>query len=210
MYQISSDQGIMTLRRAQPNDYTSIAKLHRDRITTGFLSSLGLPFLSRLYEAINNEAGAYVLVAEEKNDIVGFIAGAADVRGLYKKILLKRWFFVIVPLIRYMCDAAVVRKMVETALYGFKRDTSEQSTGTCAAELLSVAVGNELQGRGIGKKMVMELETVFKENDVAKYKVVTFSLDGLSNRFYTSCDFRFAKTFTHHGNLMNEYIKEIP
>ena len=199
----------MDIHRAELKDYSSIAKLHRNSIRKGFLSSLGIPFLSRLYEAINRESGACVLVAENKNTIVGFIAGVADIRGLFKKILLKQWFYFMIPLLHFICNGSIIKKMVETVLYGLKRDKSSQSKDTCTAELLSVVVRKELQGRGIGKKMVMELETFFKCNDIRKYKVVTFSRDSQSNYFYTSFDFRLVKTFTHHGNVMNEYIKKI-
>ena len=199
----------MDVVKAENRDYSAVANLHINEISRGFLSTLGNVFLLRLYETINKEDGACVLVARENKDILGFIAGVIDTKGLFKKIVMKKWMYLLPPLVWYIFRFAVLKKMVETVMYGFKKKDSSESIGTCTAELLAIAVGKDFQGKGIGRMLLSELEVFFTSKDISKYKVVTFSLDNQSNKFYTSCDFKQVKSFLHHGNVMNEYIKVI-
>lgn len=199
----------MILRRAEKQDYISIAQLHREGIKKGFLSSLGIPFLSRLYWAIGNEPGACVIIAEENDQVAGFISGVVDIEGLYKKILLCNWFHFVMPLVGYLVNVAVVKQMVETVLYGLKTKKNKNHTHNCTAELLSVAVNSNYRGQGVGKNLVEALEIFFKKEYVKEYNVVTFSRDDRSNGFYNACNFSFAGTFTHHGNVMNIYNKKL-
>ena len=54
----------MDLRHANidTDDYRLIASLHCNYINKGFLSSLGIPFLSVLYEAIDNDDNSFLLL----------------------------------------------------------------------------------------------------------------------------------------------------
>ena len=54
----------MNIRIAQEKDFTDIANLHINSIKTGFLSELGVSFLTKLYKSINNQKGSIVLVSE--------------------------------------------------------------------------------------------------------------------------------------------------
>jgi ribosomal protein S18 acetylase RimI-like enzyme len=98
--------------------------------------------------------------------------------------------------------------MIETVIYGFKRE-KVSAVELATAELLSISVDESVRGKGVGKRLVHELEMFYKKHGVAKYKVVTFSKDEKANRFYLACNFTFYREFKHHGNTMNEYIKEL-
>lgn len=199
----------MVIRRAEKKDYIQIAQLHKEGIKKGFLSSLGMQFLTRLYWAINNEPGAYILVADENGIVAGFISGVVDIQGFYKRILLRRWFHLMAPLVGYLINVSIIKKVVETVLYGLKTKKNESHASECTAEMLSVAVNNNYRGQGVGKKLVDALENFFKKENVKEYTVVTFSLDNSSNGFYNACNFSFAGTFSHHGNIMNIYNKKL-
>jgi ribosomal protein S18 acetylase RimI-like enzyme len=199
----------MLIRRAEKKDYIQIAQLHKEGIMKGFLSSLGMQFLTRLYWAINNEPGACVLVADEKGTVAGFISGVGDIQGFYKRILLRRWFHLMVPLVGYLVNISIIKKLVETVLYGLKIKKNQNHTSDCAAELLSVAVNSNYRGQGVGKNLVDALEVFLKKEYVKEYRVVTFSLDDCSNRFYSACNFAFTGRFSHHGNIMNTYNKKL-
>lgn len=199
----------MVIRRAENKDYIQIAQLHKEGIKKGFLSSLGMPFLTRLYWAINNEPGAYALVADENGIVAGFISGVIDIQGFYKRILLRRWFHLIVPLVGYLVNFSIIKKVVETVLYGLKTKKNKSHASDCIAELLSIAVNSNYRGQGIGKNLVDALEAILKREHVKEYHVVTFSLDKSSNGFYNACNFSFAGTFSHHGNIMNIYNKKL-
>jgi len=208
----------------------SVARLHAQSITTGFLSTMPAKFLAKLYSAIAKSKGSFVLVAvSESGEVSGFIAGTISVKAMYKEVITSNFL----PLIWYCLPKIVsidtVKKIMETFRYGMrKKDPAEAEnkdkvegrerpvtghlsrvTSSPSAELLSIAVDKTKRGAGIGKDLVAALEQYFKENGVATYKVVTFSEDVNSNAFYTKCGFTLESHFVHHGNVMNEYIKKL-
>lgn len=198
----------MEIRRAIDTDFEVIANLHKDSITAGFLSTLGNDFLSLLYREINNSDKSFVLIAEVEGQVVSFVAGTLNVQGLYKNVLLKNWLKFSVIIFKTIFSIVNIKRIYETIYYGIKNE--EDNDRPCiGAELLAIAVDASMRGKGIGKQLITELEKIYRQNDVKIYKVVTWSKDQMANAFYTSCGFRFNRDFLHHGNLMNEYVKEI-
>lgn len=198
----------ITIRNADFRDFPSIAQLHITSIKTGFLSTLGVLFLTKLYSAINNEKGSMILVAEAEKSVIGFIAGTINTKSLYKKILFKNWLQFVIPLLKFLFNLRIYPKIVETIIYGFKKH-GQTSHEICEAELLSIAIADSRRGNGIGKRLVEALEKYFKENGINQYKVVTFSEDEQANRFYISCNFSNSCQFVHHDNKMNQYKKNL-
>tara|TARA_B100000963_G_C22535218_1_gene629450 strand:+ start:225 stop:389 length:165 start_codon:yes stop_codon:yes gene_type:complete len=52
----------LKLHKPNSNDYKVITKLHVDHINQGFLATLGVPFLTLLYEAIDKDSESIFLV----------------------------------------------------------------------------------------------------------------------------------------------------
>ena len=199
----------MEIRVACRDDFEIIAGVHAASIRTGFLSALGVPFLSELYRAIGGQPGACVLVVQEEGRVCGFVAGTTDTGRLYRRVLIRRWYRLIVPLLRFVIFPGALLKMAETVFYGFRKGTSAKCDTSCTAELLSIAVSDSVRGKGLGKELVAELERFFGSQSIRSYKAVTFAEDQKSNAFYRSCSFTLYRQFVHHGNCMNEYVKQI-
>lgn len=199
----------MNIRPALKSDFKYIAQLHADSIKDGFLSKLGISFLKELYWTINKQHGSCVLVYQTDNKIYGFIAGTSDIGKLYKGVLLVNWYRFIIPLIRLVINPKSLIMIMETVFYGFRKEKSENNAAQLSSELLSISVHNSHRGKGIGKKLVSELEQFLKDHNVSIYKVVTSAEDLKSNGFYRSCNFTLNRKFIHHGNKMNEYVKKI-
>lgn len=193
----------------------SVARLHQEGITTGFLSHLGTPFLSSLYEAIATSARSRVFVATIDSNPVGFIACSRNTGLMYREILMKKGLLFIALLLPRVFRPSVFASIIETMLYplihGKKPDNRKAlSTATSAdAELLSIAVDKSVRGQGVGKLLVSEMERYFTEEGLKEYRVVTFHADTGANAFYRSCGFLCVGTFFHHGNEMCEYTKSI-
>jgi L-amino acid N-acyltransferase YncA len=209
---------IMNIKKASQKHFKAVARIHAASITTGFLSTLPLPFLTTLYTAIARCKDSTVVVAlDEKEFVCGFVAGTVSVGSMYKKVLLRSALPLIWYILPHLFSTKTIRKLLETVRYGFtKKDTKEETNDTIksdpsptSSELLSIAVDSSQRGKGTGKKLINELEMFFRLNGVSSYKVVTFSKDSTSNTFYVKCGFTLKKQFLHHGNLMNEYVKEI-
>lgn len=134
----------VTVRLGRPADAPAAAQLHVDRITDGFLSFLGPGFLTRLYRRITRSPGSFLLVAEVGGTVVGFIAGSADVGGLYRTFLVRDG----VPA-ALAAAARIVRgrrRVLETLHHG-RGGGAGTGRGT---ELLAVAVDPGWSGRGVG------------------------------------------------------------
>ena len=69
------------------SDYRTVASLHCDHINQGFLATLGVPFLTLLYEAIDKDSESVLLVERMDLNIVGFVTGTHGLGRIYKQLL---------------------------------------------------------------------------------------------------------------------------
>lgn len=69
----------MNIGKSKAGDCTLIATLHQKYINTGFLSSVGLPFLKLLYKSMISSQYAFCFIAREDDKIIGFISGVINV-----------------------------------------------------------------------------------------------------------------------------------
>jgi ribosomal protein S18 acetylase RimI-like enzyme len=200
------------VRAFSDKDAKAVARLHQDGITTGFLTQLGNSFLSKLYIAIahDKQSIVYVMVDESSEEVRGFIAATCNTPTMYKRILLKHAVVFSALLIPVILKPGFIRKAIETLFYTKRPKQGEKvSEIITSAELLAIAVTPEIRGKGVGRTLVSRLEEYFLARELKKYKVVTASKDNRSNAFYQNIGFYLMRQFTHHGNCMNEYAKEI-
>jgi len=137
----------VTVRPAGTADAPVAARLHATRITEGFLSFLGPAFLTRLYRRITRSPGSFLLVADAGGTVVGFIAGSADVGGLYRTFLARDGVAAALG-----CAPRLVRgwrRVLETLRHGSGGAGAGRGT-----ELLAVAVDPGSSGRGVGTALV--------------------------------------------------------
>jgi ribosomal protein S18 acetylase RimI-like enzyme len=188
------------------------ACLHAKSITEGFLSTLGTRFLTALYEGIGEARDSGVLVAIEKNQVVGFVSYTANVKQCYKDTIRNQWLRLGLAVGPNLLKPQIYLKIIETLRYpslqqgGFKPNKGE-STLDKRPELLSMAVSSEARGKGIGSLLVDALDQEMARLGVKRYMLVTHALDARSNNFYKSCGFERTKEFMNHGKPMNEYQK---
>jgi hypothetical protein len=71
------------------NDYRAVASLHCDHINQEFLATLGFPFLTLFYEAIDNDSESILLVERVGIKVVGFVTGTRGLARIFKQFLLK-------------------------------------------------------------------------------------------------------------------------
>ena len=131
------------LRTGRAGDADAVATLHAERIGEGFLVTLGPRFLTRLYRRIALSPAAALVVAEDGQRIVGFVATAASTRRLYGDFLLRD----AIPAGLAAAPAVLraPRRVWETLRYG-----SAEGGDLPAAEVLSIAVAADAAGKGIG------------------------------------------------------------
>jgi ribosomal protein S18 acetylase RimI-like enzyme len=186
--------GGITVHRATRKDARSIAGIHKQEITHGFLSTLPIVFLQKLYEAIITSSGGVCVVAKEKEEVVGFIAGTADIARLYRYFFLHYWFVSAVLLCNKLFQWRTVQKIWEVLRYPDKK------TGQLPqAELLTIALSAKFQGKGVAGHMFELFTNEMKQHNIRQFKVLVGEELPYALRFYEKSGFRFHGTATVHG-----------
>ena len=201
----------MAVLPATVEDFQRVAELHAANISQGFLSVLGVPFLKCLYQAISSAPRSAVLVAKDDKGVHGFAAATGDLSGCYRWVLGHAAFPLAICVLPRLTDIRIWQKMAETLLYPFRaaRRSRDEAVRGHRAELLAIVVGEESQGRGLGKYMMGVVDGWFAGQQTSQYSVVTYALDSRSNRFYQLCGFKLARTFINHGKPMHEYHRTL-
>ncbi len=188
-----------TVRKARPEELTRVAELHADRIADGFLSSLGVPFLRRLYRRVLAGPDSFVLVATGADAVVvGFVAGVGDLARLYRRFLVRDGVAAGVRAAPRLVRA--LRRVVETLRY------PTATTDLPEAEILAVAVAEEAGGRGIGRVLVDAAVAEFHERGIRAARVVTTTDNTRALAMYRACGFATVARFEVHAGRVSEVL----
>lgn len=205
------DSKSIAVRVGTGRDFGGVAQLHVEGITEGFLSTLGLRFLSTLYAGIAQAPGSRVLVAEQGKAVLGFIAFTADVASCYRWVLTRRFLPLGFALLPKLLKLSIYRNIIETLLYprrvGNDTGTKRVKQSAGSGELLAMAVSERSRGLGIGKVLVAAMNAELDRLGVSECRVVTHALDERSNGFYQRCGFCLVRSFQNHGKPMKEYLR---
>ena len=187
---------------AQKEDAPAIAKIHQTEISGGFLSSLSPAFLERFYLALIQSPVSFCIVAKENDNVVGFVAGTTNLNAFYKYFLIRYFFqsfFILLPKI-----FSSLKKVVETLLYPQKGQSLPK------AELLTIAITKEFQGKGVGGQMIQPFILEMKKRNISVFKVVVGESLAGAIAFYEKQGFTFLQNITIHGNASSRvYFYEI-
>jgi ribosomal protein S18 acetylase RimI-like enzyme len=198
----------VTVLTAQPRDAGRVAELHAERISEGFLATLGPTFLRLLYRRAVRSPDAFVLVATgcglpggaQPGDepVVGFVAGAHDLERFYRSFLVRDGVVAGVAAAPRVLRS--LARVVETLRY-------PASTGELpSAEILAVAVDGRCTGRGIGRRLVRAATNEFDARGTPAVKVVAGSRNQAALRLYESCGFARRSTIAVHGDAPSEVL----
>jgi ribosomal protein S18 acetylase RimI-like enzyme len=186
-----------TIRPADVSEAARAAALHIGGITEGFLPSLGSAFLTRLYRRAVLSPGSWVLVAEQGNAVVGFVAGTEAVGRLYREFLWRdglvaagsaAW-----PMVRSW------RRTLETLRYGRSQPGSTQGPSLPDAELLAVAVDDSARGRGVGGALVAGFQDACRQRGVPSARVIVGAGNSGAISLYQRHGFTAAASFEVHA-----------
>ena len=192
----------MNILLGNKKDSIQIAKIHKQEINQGFLSQLGIKFLSKLYEAMILSKNSFVVVAKEENNVIGFISGCSNVKNFYKDFLKKYTFWAIIILLPKFLNLTTIKKIFETLKYSKKEENDLPET-----ELLVIAVKKEFHGQGVAIKMFNFFINELKKRNIKKFRVVVGENLSRAIGFYEKVGFKFHSNITiHQNNLSKIYI----
>ncbi len=194
------------------NAFLEIARLHFAEIHFGFLPLLGEEFLTYLYSQLAQLDDAAVWAAEEDGKILGFLSGTADFKTSYLKVFKKAWAGLIIRGIPSLFKKSVLSKLPAVLLYPFKKhdEKTDEPERDSNAELLSIAVRADAQGKGVGKALVLALENALTEWGVTgDYFVTTNAADPDSTAFYRKLGFLPCGTQKHNNLTLQVFKKPV-
>ena len=162
-------------------DYLEVARIHKDAISEGFLSTLGVNFLALLYESIDQAGGCVLIVERTEGRIVGFVSGASGLGGVYKR-MFRSWRRLLVALFPALLSPRKLYRIGETVFFSKKFENIDVELPSY--ELLSIAVSKEFRGKGRAEQLFKSLVSYFHDSGVEKFKIVVGDALVPAHKFY--------------------------
>jgi len=192
----------MEFTRLESMYVEQVAALHIEGIKTGFISSLGISFVTALYEAIAKNKSSFGFVAEENDKVLGFVAFTTNINKLYKSVILKKgWRFALLSAGK-MFSLKRTKKVFETLFY----PSRIKKMNLPSAELLSIVVADESQGKGLGLQLLQKGLAGCAKRGIDKVKVLVGADNKPANKFYLKCGFELVGQIDSHGVVSNIYV----
>lgn len=197
----SNTESGMVLRTGTEADAAAAAALHVEQIGEGFLAALGPNFLCRLYRRVARTPGSFLLVVVDGTTTVGFLAGSADVAGLYRSFILRDGAAAALA-----CGGRLLRSWRRVA------ETFRHGTGAAAlgAELLAIAVDPAVREQGVGTLLVDGFLTEVRRRRQDAAHVVVAATNETAIALYRRAGFRTAQRFELHPGTESLLMQRPP
>jgi len=192
----------VTIKPLETEHALQVAKLHKEGIPTGFLSSLGENFLTDLYQAIGQSLDGFGFIVRIDDKVEGFIAFCTDLRKLYKQVYRKKGLKLLLILIPKLFSTQTIRKIIQNIFYPQKM----KGMNLPDAELLAIVVSSNSRGKGFARKLIEMGFHECQRRNISEVKVLVAESNLLANHLYQKTGFQLATTISNHGVISNVYI----
>lgn len=194
----------MTIKKAEKNEAKIIAQIHRKSINTGFLSTFGDRFLTKLYEFIISADYCVCYIYRRNNIPVGFICVSLDSKKMYNDFLKKNFYLAIIVFLKNAFSVDRLAKIFDHLFYNSKKRNLP------SAELLSVAVIENFKRKKIGSELFNHAIDYFKDNKIKDFIITTGTNNIESNEYFKKNNCRLSrKVSIHRKQNSNIYIKKV-
>jgi len=181
--------------------FRNIAKMHKEIIDTGFLSSFSAFILSQLYLSIaKSRFSSLCVCTDTTGQIIGFIAISFSTSSFYKSFILRKGVLLSPFLIGRIFSIEFLKKLSETLLYPFKSSSVESNYEKIDSEILNFCVTKNIQRMGIGQSLFNKGEEEFRNNSIKKIQIVTGGQQKSAHRFYEKCGAKLIASSEIHKN----------
>ena len=200
-----AEDAAVVIRLGTVADAGQAARLHAEFITEGFLARLGPRFLTHLYRCIAAGPDSFLLVATADPPAggaghchpgpsapAGFVAGALDLRALYRRFALRHGLPAALSSLPRLLGA--LPRVWETLRHG----AGPTEPGPNGAELLSIVVDHRWRGRHVGTLLVDAFLQELGRRGVGQAQVVVGADNAPAVALYRQAGFTPARTFELH------------
>jgi ribosomal protein S18 acetylase RimI-like enzyme len=182
-----------------------VAALHIQGIDKGFISSLGIKFVTALYEAIARSGTSFGYAAEDDGRVCGFVTFTTSLNRLYKSVIAKGGWRFAVLLAGKMFSVRRIKRILETILYPSRVNKKQLAD----AELLSIVIHPEKCKQGLATELVRKSFERCRQLGLDKVKVLVGADNEPANRLYQKCGFAFVEQIENHGVPSNIYEADV-
>ncbi len=199
---------IVTMRREHAQ---GVAQLHCHSIRTGLTAWLGPRFCKQLYLGLADTPYSFVLVYEDDGHVpLGFICCACNTTKMYRHVLRHRFFALLMSAIGKLLRPSVLR-CVWLAIRRPQAFTSGELAvfDLPEAELVSIGVSPESQGRKIGTQLVETAFARFREMGCNRVRVWTSEDNDQATAFYRKRGFRLLGESRHHTGGIRLFLADL-
>lgn len=179
-----------------------VAALHIQCISTGFISSMGIDFVTSLYDAIVKSKSSLGVVAVRNEKVIGFVSFTTNLNKLYKSIIRRKGLKFALLLAGNVLSLRRIKKIFETLFYPARI----KKMNLPAAELLSIAVAPEERRKGLAGQLIEKGLRLYRKTGVDKVKVLIGADNKAGNKLYLKTGFELIGQIVNHGVLSNIYV----
>lgn len=186
--------------------YEQVAILHFRNIENGFLRKLGVPFLTLLYQAIDNSESGILFVETENDTVIGFVAATSNMRDIYR-YLLRNLYSLAISLVPSIFKFRILKGVYDIFRYSQHKEKQKMSE---KFELLSIAVHKDYRNQGVASKLYFKLVDFFTEQKVKRFQIAVGQKLDNAHLFYKRVGAvpRGARVI-HPGETSVIYVHEI-
>ncbi|MFT4667425.1 MAG: ribosomal protein S18 acetylase RimI-like enzyme [Granulosicoccus sp.] len=179
------------------NELIQVAKIHSNQLNLGFLASLGEKTLVLMYKSIDRWSDSCLITSSNNGIVTGFVSGTVSVGGLYKQFLrrdLLRWVWILLPKL----SPKNIWRILELLMYPSKEDKTAQFP---KPELLTLAVTDDVRGKGVANALYDELSKYFRTKRVRGFRIMVGDELERAKGFYMKMGAEKKSKIQVHGSL---------
>ena len=198
----------MEIRKVTKHEINQVVTIHKKAFNDFFLTQLGDKFLWVYYYSVSKNKNSILIGYYDDEKLLGFSCATFLSRGFHKNLVkenLLRFGIIGIKLI-FTKPGSLIR-----ILKNFSKSNKSIKDDGNYAELLSIGVYPGIQGSGIGKQLLTELERQLSFNGIKLLSLTTdFYKNDKTIGFYKSMGYGIMYEFTAYPNRkMYRLIKQL-
>jgi ribosomal protein S18 acetylase RimI-like enzyme len=160
----------MEIKEVLKEDVDQVVDVHKNSFKGFFLTELGDRFLSVYYDSVRKDGRGILIGFYDEGQLYGFCAATTLSKGFNKHLVKKNIFRFSLIGIRLLFTR--IPSLIRLFKNFSKTDSGIKDEGDYA-ELLSIGVSAKKQGLGIGKKLLIQLESEMKLRGCSNLSLTT-------------------------------------
>jgi ribosomal protein S18 acetylase RimI-like enzyme len=160
--------------------YRAVAELHLSEINGGFLSSLGLNFLTLMYEAIDKSPNSTLIIIYSDKKIIGFVTGGFGLKKILLN-LIKKMPSLILALLPVIANPKALKNIIDILISSLLKNKKSPNSN---AELFSIVVTSDEKKKGYGQSLFNELKEWFVKKGASSFIIMVGKDLKYAQKFY--------------------------